>query len=140
MAKLTLDWTDDELLDFMLIGIASHAKDYKLCYEINKNLNFDFCRTHQDYTLTIKGETHAFPMFEYTDEENLLDFYLFANRGKKGFLVKEYKNIDYLFMIKGNIDFIDINEYIDKLKNLNNVLTALPIDVEQLKSKDYLIF
>ncbi|HCQ30206.1 MAG TPA: IPExxxVDY family protein [Flavobacteriales bacterium] len=140
MAKFTLDWSEEELLDFLLIGIASHSKDYKLCYEINKSLNFDFYRTADDYTLTIKGKTDHFPMYTFADDENLLDFYLLGNKGKQGFLVKEFKNFDYLLMIKGNIDFVDIDEYVDKLRSLNNVLTALPINVEELKSKDYLIF
>jgi len=79
-------------------------------------------------------------MYTFADDENLLDFYLLGNKGKQGFLVKEFKNFDYLLMIKGNIDFVDIDEYVDKLRSLNNVLTALPINVEELKSKDYLIF
>jgi len=140
MAKLTLDWLDDDLIDFLLIGIASHSKDYKLCYDINKQMNFDFCRTSTDYTLTVKGKTVAFPMFEFIDEENILEFYLLANKNKSNYLLKELKNIDYLFMIKGNIDFVDIHTYVTQLKELSSVLTAFPVEVEQLKSKEYLIF
>jgi hypothetical protein len=140
MAKLTLDWCDDELFNFLLIGIASHSKDYKLCYNINKYLNFDFCRTTNDYSITIKEENFSFPMYEYIDDENLLEFYLFANKSKNGYLIKEFKNIDYLFMIKGNIDIVEVNEYIDKLKEVNGVLTAFPINIDELKSKEHLIF
>ncbi len=140
MAKLTLDWLDDDLIDFLLIGIASHSKDYKLCYDINKHMNFDFCRTSTDYTLTLKGKNATFPMFEFIDEENVLEFYLLANKSKSNYLLKELKNIDYLFMIKGNIDFIDIHTYVTQIKELSSVLTAFPVEVEQLKSKEYLIF
>ena len=42
MSKLSLNFEED--YSFLLIGISCHAKDYRLCWELNKLLNFDFAR------------------------------------------------------------------------------------------------
>ncbi|MCB0381697.1 MAG: IPExxxVDY family protein, partial [Flavobacteriales bacterium] len=43
MSKIILSLEED--YDFALLGISCHTKDYRLCWELNKVLNFDLVRS-----------------------------------------------------------------------------------------------
>lgn len=137
MSKFTLNIEDD--YDFNLIGISCHAKDYRLCFELNKTFEIDLTRT-DDLDIDLKKSKANYALFEYIDEENFLDYYLISNRSKNGFLIPEYKSTDFFIMLKGasNDDIID--NMITKILEIDLVLTSFQIDVESLKSKQNLIF
>ena len=136
MAKFTLEFED--VFDFKLIGIFSHVKDYRLCWEINKALSFDFQKS-ENLTITFKGNNQRYSFFEYTNEEDMLDYYLIANRSEYGTLIPEEK-CDYFLLIKGIIKDRAFELLIKRIKELNLVLATAEIEVEQLKSKENLIF
>lgn len=136
MAKFTLDFEDD--FDFKLIGIFSHVKDYRLCWEINQVLSFDLQKS-ENLTITFKGKNQAYSLFEYISEEDMLDYYLIANRSEFGTLVPEEK-CDYFLIIKGIIKDPDVELLIQRINELKLVLATANIEVDQLKSKENLIF
>ena len=137
MSKLVLSLDED--YDFKLIGISCHAKDYRLCWELNKTLLIDLVRV-SDYEITKKKEVSKHAFYEFIDEINYLDFYLIANKGDKGNLIPEHKTTDFFLMIKGNPSDTLLGEWIIKVNTLNLVLTAFKIDPEIIKSKQNLLF
>ena len=137
MSKTLLTLADD--YDFKLIGISCHAKDYRICWELNNTLKIDFIRG-SDYEISKKDELRNFTFYEYNDEVNYLDFYLIANKGNKGYLISEQKSIDFFLLLKGSVTDDHLTNFIIKVKALKIVLTAFNINPESLKSKQNFLF
>jgi hypothetical protein len=139
MKKFTLNIEEDFELDFELIGISCHEKDFRLCYELNNHLEIDLTRI-KDLEIVIKNVKGTYSLFEYLDEENRLDYYLISNRSEKGILIPEHKSIDFLLQLKGVTSDEIVEELITKICSISLVLTAYKINVNTLKSKQNLIF
>lgn len=137
MIKLTLDF--EEEYDFELIGISSHVKDYRLSWELNREMNFDLIKG-KDYELNVKGENQLYSFFSYIDEENKQEFYLIDNRSEYGVLIPEEKKADYFLLIKGYINEDQKSQLIKRIGNIKSVLTTYHVEVESLKSKSNLLF
>ena len=74
MQHLTFDLEDD----YSLIGIHSTEEDYRLAYLLNKHLKTKLMRYKQ--VLDFKNSTAEFPLFEYKDEKNFINYYLINNK------------------------------------------------------------
>ncbi len=131
----------DNDYEFSLIGIACHSKDYKLCWNINKELK-TFFEKKEDLKVELvkQHEMSHFSIFEFEDEENFNSHFIIANNGTSGQLLPEHKNLDYFWMIKGFISKSDCKEILEKLHKVDSIITCLEIDVNNLKSKQNLIF
>jgi len=136
MPKIVLNLEED--YDFALVGVSCHTKDYRLCWELNKVLNFDLIRS-EDLEIN-KTAIDKYSFYEFIDEDNYLEYYLISNRGNTGYLISEYKKVDFFFMIKGNISDFLIDDLLSKINSLSLVLTSFKIDPNQLKSKQNLLF
>jgi hypothetical protein len=135
MGKITLELEED--FDFKLFGISCHSKDYRLSFELDKSLAFDFIK-EENLEIKLKEGFAEFSFYSYIDEENYTEYFLLSNRGTMGYLVPEEKLSDYFLLIKGSV-----NNEIEILKKINEVklvLKAYTIKVEELKSKRNLIF
>lgn len=137
MSKFTLNIEED--YDFSLIGISCHAKDYRLCYELNKILEIDLVRG-EDLDIDSKNTKANYALYDYIDEENFIDYYLISNRSNKGFLIPEHKSTDFFLLLKGASNNDIIENIINKISEIQLVLTSFQIDVNSLKSKQNLIF
>ncbi len=137
MPKLTLALEED--FDFTLIGISCHSKDYRLGYEFNKRMGFKFSREN-DLELRIKGEISSYAFFNYFDKENYIEYSLISNKSNLGKLVPEEKLSDYFLIAKGEVSTRIQKELLLKVNEIQLILTAYFIDVNQLKSKRNLIF
>lgn len=137
MVKLTLEI--EEEYDFELIGICSHAKDYRLSWELNQQLDFDL-EKDENLELSIKGDKQSHSFFSFIDEENLIEYYLINNRSESGFLIPEEKKSDYFLLIRGVLREGRVEEIVRETAMIKNVLTTYSINVERLKSKSNLLF
>lgn len=158
MAKHTLEIEFD--YDFVLIGISSHEKDYRLCWTINNALNLQL--TKQE-SLEIKGKKQTTPsffsFFLFEKQDDFIDYAIIANLSESKtveqttstlfdaldesdneYLIPEQKQMNYFFLIRGEIENEEVNEIIKQIKEIENVQTAVRIDVKSLRSKQNLIF
>lgn len=162
MAKHTLKLDDD--YDFVLIGISSHEKEYRICWALNNKFNFELKKID---SLEFKGKkqdtSSFFSLFKYENQEEFLEYFVLANlsenksvepqnytlfkendkqsqSNENEFLIPEYKQMNYFFVIKGEITANEVEETIRKIKEIDLVQTAVKIDIAQLKSKQNLIF
>ena len=85
------------------------------------------------------NELSLHSVYTYKNTETHNEFILINNRSSAGFLIPEKQVADYLLIVKENFDFSS-ELFLKKIKNINFVLTAFKIPVEQLKSKENLIF
>lgn len=158
MAKYTLKIEDD--FDFVLIGISSHEKEYRVCWALNNSLELALNKSE---SLEVKGkkqETSAFfSLFQHIDEDNFREYYVLTNRsenksaenqtadlfGNAGtneneLLIPELKQINYFLVIKGELEEEEIQKIVEQIKKIEWIQAAVNIDVSTLKSKQNLIF
>jgi hypothetical protein len=162
LGKHTLEIQYD--YDFVLIGISSHEKDYRLCWALNNKFGLELIKVD---SLEIKGKKQETPsffsLFTYDHPENFLEYTVVANlsESKSGsimetdlfgsqikahshneneFLIPEHKQLNYFFVVKGEVDEQAAQQMVKKIKEIDLILTAIPIDVSQLKSKHNLVF
>ena len=130
MAKLVLDWKDEQEDSFTLIGISCHQKDYRLCWELNKILELEL---QKEEDIPGPNEEISFSRYYYNNEDFLQDFYLLTNKIGKIFFAPELKQADYILQIYGIRNEYEVDELIQKIISIDSVLTAFVFDTEKLK-------
>lgn len=150
--------------DFVLIGISSHEKDYRLCWALNNVLELELTKAE---SLEIKAKKQNnpsfFSLFQYENTDEFREYFILANTSENrqladkehtlfntstqetvttdsGILIPEHRQIDYFLIIRGEMDDDTIDQLVSRLKAIDLVLTAVRIDVSNLKSKQNLLF
>ncbi|MGO1243526.1 MAG: IPExxxVDY family protein [Sphingobacterium sp.] len=161
---LILDLDFDLELDFVLVGISSSLRDYRLCHFIFKQTGLAFVRGKEDY-LDHKGyvkvkdqeemdyhivfekrkqktvDKNYFSIYRYCDTHFEYEYYLLNNRSVDGgYLIPELPNFDYFMLIKHYIDKDDLQKLMDQIKDVKEVILTKELDPTSLKSKENLIF
>jgi hypothetical protein len=128
-------------LDFVLIAVTTPLKDYRICYLINRYLNFNFLKT-ADLAIEIhpNPEPVYFSMFTYHWEASDTDFYFIANKGSDGYLIPEMRKTDYFLMIRNYIDDDDLDKLVSSLNRIAEIVAAVKIDPKKIKSRENLLF
>jgi len=156
MAVYTLEFNDFSNDDYTLIGIHTSLNDYKLAYLLNKHLQINFVRASYNLDFTQEKNQASYTVYEHSNTENDFDWFLISNTYKttltttpsgffneneyKMYLVPEKKKVDFFLKIKGEIDFEHIVKTIEKINQIPQIITSYKVEVESLKSKDFLIF
>lgn len=141
MAKFTLDTDDFDEPDFLLIGISSHAKSYRLCWSLNQVMDLHLTKAdfNIEITNTRKKTQSVFEVYDFEDENLRIHYFLISNKNRDGYLLPELKHVDYFMMLKENLN-IDLNSVIEQVKKSDQVLTAFTIAHDDIKSKENLLF
>ena len=129
----------EPVIDFKLIGISSHQKDYRLCWAINKHLGLELAK-EKDLELNLKKskENYHFSAYMCKTDDGSKEIFLLANRSGNNFLIPDLKNVDYFLQIYGPVSSNELKAMILDLKKINLVLMAYEVQVEDLKAKDNL--
>lgn len=164
MGKHTLEIEYD--YDFVLIGISSHEKDYRFCWALNNKLKLELSKKE---SLEIKGKKQTTPsffsFFAFDDQDQYTEYSVIANfsenkslavtentlfgpagspkhndQSENEFLVPEHKQMNYFFVIRGELEDDEVEELIRQIREIDIVLTAIRIDPKNLRSKQNLIF
>ena len=131
-----------------IIGICCVAKDYRLCWEINKQLKINL--THQNNKLGKNTSlekkykavnTDKTPLsagasaFGFKSEENGFSYKLVSNTNELGEkLIPEQKQVDYFMLIEG-VDYQCEQKRLTKeLRKVEIVLTAFDIPATAVKT------
>lgn len=140
MAKTILKLNEEDKFDFLLFGIACQLKDYRLCREVNLKLDLKLIR-QEDFDIynNKRMEEQGFAFFKFDSKEED-QFCLVSNRGNKGFLIPEQKQIDYFLMIREGRTSMEDSNILSSLKEISIVLGAYKFDPLKLKSRDNLLF
>lgn len=136
MAKFTLSF--DEEYPYYLIGINASAKDYRICWSINKALNISLKREDSIDVHSKSKDIIAHSFFVYTNEELNLKFRLIENKRGVSRFLSEVQQADYLLIIDES-ESVDTEEILQKIKEIRQVLLVFQIDVDDLKNKQNLM-
>ena len=141
---------------YSLIGIHSTLEDYKLAYLINQNLNTRFNKANKDLEFKRDKKKASFSIYNYENTNDGFNWFLIANSYRrenqtvsnellltsetKTYLIPEKKKVDFFLKICGDSEYDFVMKTIQKIINIENVITAYSIDKNTLKSRDFLIF
>jgi hypothetical protein len=130
--------------DFELIGIVSSLKEYKLAWIINKALNIKLVKEPDIIFSFLNDASINISSYVYNLEYG--NFRFLKNRAcefmnvKIPFLLPELKQYDYLIKLE-QIDYaFSADSVITMLKSLSQILFIQKLSVNNIKSKENLIF
>lgn len=154
MPVYELDFNDMETNAYDLIGIHSALTDYKLAYLLNSIVGTLFKKASYCLDITSKNNSTSYPVFEYFNPEynaflisnvhkhnkTVNGIGLFSENTLYSYLIPEQKKVDYFLKIEGDMNNDFILDTIRKINKISQVVTSYKIEVDSLKSKDFLIF
>ncbi len=144
--------------DFRLIAIHCSLEQYRLAFLINKYAGLQLASS-DDVNFFSNKIKYSFGTMRYEDSRNYLGYTLISNHFKLRYsqvltgndlfaeaehfktfnLVPEVKSADYLLKIESE-DHVPCTKLTGQLNRIPHIITAYPIEVSQLKSKQNLIF
>ena len=132
--RYTLDFFDEP--NFTVLAINSHAKGYKLCWYLNQKLHFDFEKT-TDHKI---AEKLWFSRYWYNDQSDETEYELFSNRSKNGYLLPSQKEVNFLLKINKTLKTTEKEEFIQKIRQIPEILLIFEIDLNKIKQLERFIF
>ncbi|MBC7850299.1 MAG: IPExxxVDY family protein [Chitinophagaceae bacterium] len=141
--KLDLDdLADDFFEETHLLGIVSPIKDYQFCWHINHSLRFDFRINNEiEIQLYRKQRHYYFQIFEYRQPNSSLVHYLYKNQFDGEYLLPEFKHLDYLWLLKGDLVSSDfLGSIVSNIKTIHGVQLVIELTNEKIRNKGHLIF
>lgn len=162
MAIHKLDLGEFDEIDYYLIAIHTSLEDYRLAFFINQLLPINLSKSKNEIQINIEeGETN-FSRFYYYDNEKAITWNLIQNKNeviqqKKGisqnlfsnvtmevstkvFLLPEFKKVDYFLKIENVEDTTSVSKIQTALNKIDSISTLYTVDINQIKSKNNLIF
>jgi hypothetical protein len=161
MAKMMLlDFEQD--YNFTLIAICSSLPDYRLCYNLNKQVDLHFMQRRNDVNEVLnKGkQAFSFCIYDSIHEREGLHYSLLSNKSwefpkqvnnsfsglfqqesfdSRPLLISEHRQADFFLLIYGDINIPEKNIFLSKLTKVSGVVAAYELDVESVRSKEKLL-
>ena len=121
---------EEEEIDFLILGINSHVRPYKLCWEINKELNTNFVKT-QNHRPQNKSK-QSFERFRFKDENTQTRYNILTNRSSFGYLDSHNKSVNYFLIVQDGI--YNSKKLIKSLSKIDDVLLVFELNLSKIKS------
>lgn len=146
---------------FYLIAIYVSVDEYRMAYFLNKFLQLKLKREARDVDLTCKNFQAMYALYSYKDLNTYSTYHLVANKYKgeaikilssgslfqeeevrpqEVHLIPEYKKVDFFLKIEEGIDDKQFKVLVNKINQISQVQAAHAVNIEELKSKQNLIF
>tara|TARA_B100000614_G_C14372051_1_gene421802 strand:+ start:310 stop:720 length:411 start_codon:yes stop_codon:yes gene_type:complete len=120
---------EDEI-DFLILGINSHVRPYKLCWEINKKLKTNFVKT-QNHSPQNRGK-QSFERYRYKNENTQTLYNILSNRGSFGYLDSNNKSVNYFLVVQEGV--YSSKKIIKSLSKIDDVLLVFELNLSKIKS------
>lgn len=131
----------DYEFDFVVFGVVSAFKDYKLAWNLNKSLGISLVR-EKDLLIKFVDHTLIITNFKFKTENSLIR--LLKNRSNESnlFLVPEMITMDFFITVTGDTGYLNPNSasFFDILRKVNGVDYAIKVEIEKIKSKENFLF
>jgi hypothetical protein len=125
-----------------LLGIMAPVKDYQFCWHLNSIMGMDF-RTNNDIEIQLnkKKRNYFFSVYEFNEPLGSLSHYIYNNQFDGEYLLPEFKHLDFLWLLKGDLVTNDaLKQRIDSIRAINSVQLVVELTNEKIKNKEHLIF
>ena len=163
MAIRKFIFPEQESVQYYIFAIHSVLIDYRLAFFLNKHLNLELKRTSKD--LDISGQDGLYSVFEYEDQDNLLNWNLISNcsntntntniknkikesllfknteiEQKKYKLMNELSQVDFFLKIEYHTSTINIKKIIKSINEIPNIMSVYNLNLKNIKNKETLNF
>ncbi len=140
----TGDLTETFFEDASILGLVAPVSDYQMCWHLNNALCFDF-RNNPDLTVPLRKKnldtTFYFRVAEYRERYTSLAHYLYNNQFAGEQLLPEFKQLDYVWLMKGDmIPDSHLNNLAEIINAISCVRMVIQIAPQSIKNKNHLIF
>lgn len=122
---------------FFLIGIIAAESAVKMCWALNNCLSISLSQA-EPIEKKNKPDNIEFPVFSFTDDEQLIKYSLIINRSYPYLLIPSLKNIDYFLKITGNTNNLFVKELVNLLRTSTIVGNVILIATNNIKETQYL--
>ncbi len=141
--KLDQDTLNNDFFDnTRLLGIMAPLKNYFFCWQVNNVLGVNF-RLNSDAELHLRKSRrdYYFNLYEWTEPESYLTHYIYHNQNDGNFLLPEFKNMDFLWLMKGDmVEDEKIGTIATGIRNITGVQLVAELTSEQIKNKGNMMF
>lgn len=128
--------------NFDLLGLVTTAKEYKLAWSLNHCLGLKLAKS-QDLVINFVHDREII-ISNYTYTTTHCTFRLLKNYAisetTNDYLLPELKNIDYFLLIKNESDTFELDNYVERLGEIDIIQSFTPINIDNLDNKENLIF
>jgi len=122
--------------NYCVLGIASDEPDFKLCWLINQNLSANFVRIENiELFYSRSDDKQSFAIFQHFDEATLLTYRIIRNRSDNGYFLEEFKALDYVVHIQGDILQDEISSFIKKVTAIPSVRLCVPVELSKVRNR-----
>ncbi len=143
MTKKVLQLNFEKDFDFLIVGLLSAYRDFRLCFELNEAMKINFLRNKDVYVPAGKpGSSTRHSYFSCTGRDHE-KYHVISNRDKEGtgYFIPEMKNIDYFLIVSEVAMSYDISKLIKLVRGIEIVSGAYDIQPSQMKSAEaFLLF
>jgi hypothetical protein len=145
--KFTLELDTNTVIDSffedtILLGVVAPLPDFQFVWEVNRAMNFDFrIDISKEIQLLRKGRKYYFGIYDYNIPTTGLYHHVFNNKSDGDHLLSEFKHLDYLWLIKGDImSESELNELMHTIRNVPKVQMVTILNQHKIKQRDLLLF
>jgi hypothetical protein len=130
--------------DFSLFGLISALKEYKLAWLLNQYLDVQLDKSRDIKIDFLKSQNLVISNYLYETEHS--SFRLLKNKSmdqfesNSAFLLPELNRFDYLVIVRGFEDTYTHEEFKKRLSTIPKIQYVQYFQIENLKSKENLIF
>jgi len=138
----TDELTDDFFDETRLFGIIAPIRNYQFCWHLNNVTGYDF-RLNPEIEIQLKKKerNYFFSIYEYAEPASSLVHYIYHNHFDGEYLLPEFRHMDFLWLMKGNIyDEERCNWIIQTIRQINGVQMVAELTNEKIKNKGNMIF
>jgi hypothetical protein len=124
--KLIKEYINPDFSDYLIYGISSHMKDYKLCWHINNYLQFNLTKI-SDLIVGDNDIEKQYSLFIYNESEQM-NYYLLSNYDNHIPWFSKVKHFHYFFIINGNPLKSQLSTILKCLNNIPQILLLAPLN------------
>ncbi|MEN9962938.1 MAG: hypothetical protein RL582_33 [Bacteroidota bacterium] len=141
--KINIESLADEFFEEThIMGIVASLKNYQFVWQLNETLGYTFkLNTELEIEVVRKSRKYFFSVYEYRIPSTTLTHYLYHNQNAGEYLLPEFRNLDFLWLIKGDeVNNAELSSLKQSLRDLPSVQFVDEMNHEKIKNKDHLIF
>ncbi|MDE3145797.1 MAG: IPExxxVDY family protein [Bacteroidota bacterium] len=141
--KLDIDLLNEDFFEeTRLLGITAPLKNYQFCWQLNNLIGFDFrLNTDIEIHLKKKDRSYYFNIYQSQEPNSFLIHYLYHNQCDGEYLLPEFKHMDFLWLMKGDLVNDEKCNWIKQaIKSINGVQLVAELTNEQIKTKGNMVF
>ena len=125
-----------------LLSIVASIEQYRFCWHLNQQLNFDFRINNSiEIHLNKKTRNYFFPIYQYGERAGTIKHYLYNNEDDGEYLLPEFRHLDFLWLMKDDVmQDLELSVLMNSIKTIPSVQMVVELTNEKIKNKQHLIF